>query len=67
METDQVCVKTEEEEKADDVASFPSAETSCIKHIKTERYVLLEQKVRSPGGEGLLGGEASPLLVSGLL
>ena len=47
METDQVCVKTEEEEKADDVASFPSAETSCIKHIKTERYVLLEQNDRS--------------------
>jgi hypothetical protein len=37
METDQVCVKTEEEEKADDVASFLSAEKSCIKHIKTER------------------------------
>jgi hypothetical protein len=37
METDQVRVKTEEEEKADDVASFPSAETSCRKHIKTER------------------------------
>ena len=47
METDQVCVKTEEEEKADDVASFPSAETSCIKHIKTERYVFQEQNVRS--------------------
>ncbi len=47
METDQVCVKTEEEEKADDVASFPSAKTSCIKHIKTERYLLLEQNDRS--------------------
>ncbi len=47
METDQVRVKTEEEEKADDVASVPSAETSCIKHIKTERYVFQEQNVRS--------------------
>ncbi len=47
METDQVRIKTEEEEKADDVASGPSAETSCIKHIKTERYVFQEQNVRS--------------------
>ncbi len=47
METEQGFVKTEEEEKADDLASFPSAETSCIKHIKTERYVFQEQNVRS--------------------